>query len=125
MIRLPSSSGTSVFETTLATLEAERLVKFTYTVGSEDRLGVVLWTERGPRAYRNLCPHWRLPLDNGGGDILDEPAGVVFCDAHAAEFRLHDGRCISGPCEGQSLERLDVLVEGDTLTVRVQSPLFA
>lgn len=125
MIRLPSSSGPPVYTAPAAQLERERLLRFTYRVGSEERDGILLWTQRGPRAFRNLCPHWRLPLDNGGGEILDESAGVVFCDAHAAEFALDDGRCVSGPCEGQYLERLDAAIEGDTVTVRMQSPLFA
>lgn len=80
--------------------------------------------ERGSwRAYENLCPHWRCPLDTHGGAVLD--GGYLVCDVHGAEFRRADGRCVSGPCQGDSLTALHVEVVGDQLEIRVQNTIGA
>jgi nitrite reductase/ring-hydroxylating ferredoxin subunit len=38
----------------------------------------------------------------------------LVCGTHGATYRLRDGHCIEGPCEGLALERLKVRsVDGD------------
>jgi nitrite reductase/ring-hydroxylating ferredoxin subunit len=65
-------------------------------------------------AYRNLCRHLPVPLDGGTGDFLSEDGSHLVCGTHGATYRLRDGHCIEGPCEGLALERLKVRsVDGD------------
>jgi nitrite reductase/ring-hydroxylating ferredoxin subunit len=59
-------------------------------------------------AYRDRCPHqgarmaWRRHAYlNGAGDR-------IVCYAHGAEFDIASGRCLLGPCIGQSLEPLNL-----------------
>ena len=64
------------------------------------------------RAYRNSCPHWpgaSLPLRKHG--YLDGRLETIVCHGHGARFRLADGVCVLGPCQGQALEALALRVE--------------
>ncbi|MBN2872782.1 MAG: Rieske 2Fe-2S domain-containing protein [Halothiobacillaceae bacterium] len=57
-------------------------------------------------AWRNVCPHNGSPLARGRHDFLQAHEGRtrLRCNVHGAYFRLADGVCIAGPCEGQRLE---------------------
>ena len=59
-------------------------------------------------AYRNLCRHLPVPLDGGTGDLLSEDGAHLICGTHGATYRLHDGYCVQGPCEGLALQTLYV-----------------
>jgi nitrite reductase/ring-hydroxylating ferredoxin subunit len=59
-------------------------------------------------AYRNLCQHLPVPLDGGTGELLSEDGSHLVCGTHGATYRLHDGYCVEGPCEGMALQRLYV-----------------
>lgn len=68
-------------------------------------------------AYRNLCRHLPVPLDGGTGELLSGDGAHLVCGTHGAIYRLSDGYCVDGPCEGLSLERLHVRVEGGDVYV--------
>ena len=68
-------------------------------------------------AYRNLCRHLPVPLDGGTGDLLSDDGAHLVCGTHGATYRLHDGYCVEGPCEGLSLQPLYVRVNGGELYV--------
>ncbi|MBW2188574.1 MAG: Rieske (2Fe-2S) protein [Deltaproteobacteria bacterium] len=59
-------------------------------------------------AYRNLCRHLPVPLDGGTGELLSEDGAHLICGTHGATYRLHDGYCVDGPCEGMTLQPLYV-----------------
>lgn len=61
-------------------------------------------------AYRDLCPHYgttRLAYQRDR--YLDKSGLHIVCAAHGARFRIADGVCVSGPCEGQRLESIAVV----------------
>lgn len=76
------------------------------------------------RAYRNNCPHLNIELNWQPHGFLDYDQCYIQCKTHGALFRMDDGYCIVGPCNGQSLSPLDVyqfdgwiyLPEGNTGT---------
>ena len=68
-------------------------------------------------AYRNLCRHLPVPLDGGTGQVLSDDGAHLVCGTHGATYRLHDGYCVRGPCEGLELHRLHVREEGGELYV--------
>ena len=73
---------------------------------------VVLRDGRGRLvAYRNLCRHLPVPLDGGTGELLSDDRRHLVCGTHGATYRIHDGYCVDGPCEGMFLFALDVRVE--------------
>ncbi|WP_277983269.1 Rieske (2Fe-2S) protein [Sphingomonas faeni] len=59
-----------------------------------------------PFAYLNLCPHFSLPLNHCRDQFVDN--GHIRCLQHFAIFRVEDGHCIAGACEGRSLDAIPI-----------------
>ncbi len=68
-------------------------------------------------AYRNLCRHLPVPLDGGTGELLTDDRRYLVCGTHGATYRLGDGVCVEGPCEGAALESLRLRVEAGEVFV--------
>ena len=60
--------------------------------------------------YANSCPHAGSPLDWVEDQFMTRDKRRIMCATHGAEFEIRDGRCVVGPCQGDSLPRLDVAV---------------
>ena len=72
---------------------------------------VILYREGAQvRAWLNVCPHAGRPLDWAPGQFLKSREGLLVCAVHGASFELIDGECVAGPCRGQSLQRVEVVV---------------
>lgn len=64
------------------------------------------------RAWRNICPHAGRRLDWSPGQFLRSKEGLLICAVHGASFKLaQGGECVAGPCKGQSLVAVDVLLK--------------
>lgn len=76
------------------------------------RIVDILVVRRGNRvyAYRNHCPHTGSPLDWMPEQFLTIDRKYIQCATHHALFRIDDGRCVSGPCHGDSLEAIPLEV---------------
>ena len=80
----------------------------------------------GVAAWENHCQHWiDVRLDRGDGAAVrgDE----LLCQKHGAMFEKATGRCTWGPCEGASLDPVEVAVEGSSVVLdepgwRVRGP---
>ncbi len=69
-----------------------------------NRTEIVLVRRQGIlRAYINSCPHQLTPLETFPDKFLNEDGSLFVCSTHGARFRVEDGMCVSGPCEGKSL----------------------
>jgi nitrite reductase/ring-hydroxylating ferredoxin subunit len=58
--------------------------------------------------YVNSCPHVGVPLDWAPDRFLNGRGDHILCSTHGAEFRIHDGLCVFGPCIGDHLEAVEV-----------------
>jgi nitrite reductase/ring-hydroxylating ferredoxin subunit len=68
-------------------------------------------------AYRNRCAHVHIPL-NYEPDLFHVLDGeVLMCAHHGAMYRIADGVCFDGPCEGASLSPIPVAIRGDTVVM--------
>ena len=47
----------------------------------------------------NTCYVFRMP-----DQFLSADLQLIVCATHGAQFEIHTGRCVSGPCLGQSLQ---------------------
>lgn len=65
----------------------------------------------GVVAYRNRCPHRGIPLDRDAARLLGPGGRHLRCTEHDARFRLADGLCVAGPCEGRHLVPVAIRVE--------------
>ncbi len=63
--------------------------------------------------YVNSCPHQGLPLDWQVDCFISLDSGLIMCMNHGALFQIADGFCVDGPCVGDSLEPVPVVVDGD------------
>lgn len=64
----------------------------------------------GVRAWLNVCPHAGRRLDWAPGRFLRGKDGLLVCAVHGASFDLRDGLCIAGPCRGERLREVPVVV---------------
>ena len=77
----------------------------------QDTLFVV---RQGPvlRSYKNDCPHWPgSPMAWRKNEYLTSDRTNIACHGHGARFDIPSGLCISGPCEGQSLQSLELKID--------------
>jgi nitrite reductase/ring-hydroxylating ferredoxin subunit len=82
------------------------------------RLDVVIVRRGGVvRAYLNSCPHQLMPLETFPDKFLNEDGTQFICSTHGARFRVEDGTCISGPCEGKSLRTIPCAIVDGAVTI--------
>ncbi len=62
------------------------------------------------RAWLNVCPHQGRRLDWAPGKFLTSKDGLLVCAVHGASFELQGGACVAGPCRGDALHPVAVVV---------------
>lgn len=62
------------------------------------------------RGWLNICPHAGRRLDWAPGEFLRSKDGLLVCAAHGASFELGGGECVAGPCRGEALRAVPVVV---------------
>jgi nitrite reductase/ring-hydroxylating ferredoxin subunit len=62
-------------------------------------------------AWVNICPHRGTELDWQPGQVFDDSGLYLICATHGALFDADSGLCVSGPCTGSSLRKIDVVVD--------------
>ena len=79
----------------------------------------LLAVRRGGTAhvYVNACPHLGVGPDWSPDRFLTEDGAFVVCSTHGALFRIEDGHCVSGPCVGDGLEAVPVMIKDGVLLV--------
>ncbi len=93
-----------------ATLGSDREGRPIQAIVLRDSTGAIV-------AYRNLCRHLPVPLDGGTGELLSEDGAHLVCGTHGATYRVGDGHCVEGPCQGMALHALIVRIEAGDLYV--------
>ena len=69
-------------------------------------------------AYENRCPHLGVELDWAPGMFFDVAQEYLVCSTHGARFKPDTGKCVSGPCAGQSLTDIPIVEEkGELFTL--------
>ena len=62
-------------------------------------------------AYINSCPHLSVPLEWLENEFICKDTDLLRCATHGALFLPESGLCVSGPCAGRSLTRVDLNVQ--------------
>ena len=62
-------------------------------------------------AYVNVCPHRQMALNWKPDVFLAYDKSRILCTMHAATFDIRQGHCVGGPCPGQSLESVPIVIE--------------
>ncbi len=66
-------------------------------------------------AYRNHCPHLGIPLNWQPDTFLSADNAYIQCATHGALFNIDNGACIAGPCSGQALSPLPIMIRDDAI----------
>lgn len=66
-------------------------------------------------AYKNRCPHTGAPLEWKPHQFLDLENSFIQCAMHGALFEIDSGKCLRGPCLGQSLHPEKIDIEQDEI----------
>ena len=69
-------------------------------------------------AYENSCPHTGATLNFQPDQFMSFDNDYIQCSIHGAQFHIHDGYCVYGPCMGMSLRRVDVEVSDGAVIAR-------
>ena len=64
------------------------------------------------RAFKNRCPHNSGTLETVPDRFFDADRENLVCSTHGARFRVADGVCISGPCRGEALTKVEIEIVG-------------
>jgi nitrite reductase/ring-hydroxylating ferredoxin subunit len=67
--------------------------------------------------YLNLCPHYSLPLNHRPDEFMTRDGTRIMCRQHLALFRIEDGACLDGACEGRALDPVPLAVRGEMVVV--------
>jgi nitrite reductase/ring-hydroxylating ferredoxin subunit len=68
-------------------------------------------------AYVNRCPHQGARIDFQPGHFLDQGHRAIVCGKHGALFDVATGACTDGPCTGASLEKIEVVIDGEDVCI--------
>jgi nitrite reductase/ring-hydroxylating ferredoxin subunit len=68
-------------------------------------------------AYLNICPHFSLPLNCRGNSFVNDDGTLIRCTMHFAEFRIDDGFCVAGACEGSFLDPIPPRLEDGRMVI--------
>lgn len=83
----------------------------------------ILVARKGNRffGYENVCPHAGSRLDTTHGQFLDEDGNFITCGKHRAQFDIDTGKCFIGPCQGQFLTPVTLVIDdGDVCVTGVE-----
>jgi len=90
---------------------------FTLTLEGEELALFVVNHDGNLFAYRNSCPHTGVELNWQPGHFIDLTGHYIQCSLHGALFRFDDGHCVRGPCNGQSLTPLKIVLDNGMITL--------
>ena len=74
-------------------------------------------------AYINWCPHLGIELNFMPDQFLDSDGEFLMCANHGALFEIDSGHCLSGPCSGDALMKIEVaIIDGQVCLGALPSP---
>lgn len=68
-------------------------------------------------AYVNVCPHAGTPLNMEEGKFTEKSGKYFMCHTHGALFQITDGLCVAGPCNGDKLQAIDIMIKNGNIIV--------
>ena len=68
-------------------------------------------------AYLNSCPHTGGPLDWVPDQFLSLDRDYIQCATHYALFRFNDGHCVAGPCDGERLTPVPLVITAGEIVI--------
>jgi nitrite reductase/ring-hydroxylating ferredoxin subunit len=73
-------------------------------------------------AYINSCPHTGVNLDWQQDQFLDMDNMFIQCSTHDALFEIDTGNCVAGPCVGDHLQAVKLVIENGQISAQLDPP---
>lgn len=70
-------------------------------------------------AFRNRCPHAGFSMVRADGSVIVQEQRYLVCPVHGASFALKDGACAGGPCNGDGLSPIAIVVRDGAIYAAV------
>lgn len=86
---------------------------FAVKKGRRERLLFIVKKDGDVYAYENECPHAGINLEWQEDDFLDTDKALIQCSVHGALFKIENGDCMGGPCNGEGLTSINIQVDDD------------
>lgn len=106
-------------EVALSDLKPGTVVPVKVLYNTRDITALVLKHDTEVAVYLDLCPHNKITLSENG-DYLSEDGSRLMCEVHGATFKLQDGSCDRGPCQGDTLAKIPFEVANEAVRIRKQ-----
>lgn len=87
--------------------------------------GFVVRSGAEVRCYVNHCPHAGHRLDLQPHHFLTADHSLIVCASHGALFEKEGGMCIAGPCTGQALRAIAVVIRDGLVLLGPETHLEA
>ncbi len=65
--------------------------------------------------YINRCPHTGAPLEWIPNQFLSLDTQFIQCSLHGARFSINKGKCVHGPCNGQGLTAIKLIMKDNKI----------
>lgn len=91
--------------------------EFTIGAGDWPFKGFIVRKGNSVYAYQNYCMHVGHPLNWLPDGFLTEDQNLIICASHGAQYEIETGLCVSAPCRGKSLRKVDCDVRDGTIFV--------
>lgn len=85
--------------------------KFTFETNGETTEAFLANVRGEMVAFVNRCVHLPITLDLDDNDFFTGDGNLFVCKTHGSVYEPRDGKCVGGPGQGKSLERLPLVVE--------------
>ncbi len=63
------------------------------------------------KAFINHCPHQHVPLNEAYKVDVNPFKKILKCSVHDAWFKIEDGECVEGPCQGEYLTPFPIRID--------------
>lgn len=106
-----TGSGATMPLCSLAEMADGGSKSFTVGEGEWPLRGMLIREGDTVHAYVNRCPHAGHQLNFMSDNFLTPDRQLIICRSHGAMFDKASGVCVAGPCPGEALTRIAVVVE--------------
>lgn len=93
---------------------------FAFGEGTEAFRLLVLRSGENVWGYINKCPHFGVPLNVEPGRFTLFDHTYLYCSVHCAMFRFEDGYCEDGPCTGDSLVKVPLMINDTRVCIAME-----
>ena len=93
--------------------------KFTFEANGETTEAFLANVQGEVVAFVNRCVHLPITLDLDDNDFFTGDGNLFVCKTHGSVYEPRDGKCVGGPGQGKSLERLPLVIEQGAIYLKL------